>query len=214
MKTLTCNFRAKWGVPHLTLSAYLRFWSVVCYAVTLWLVFFKKEVRPSYHRPFTILIRLQDKEPASEADMSIKGVYKQIWAICKLKRRCCRCQCRYLLMEILDVQLLIIVHLFAKLGFAANDAATGLKLVDKGFRREDLAAVVLIDFPFQIMGGWLAAKWSRGDRPLRPWIYAYWPRFLFALLAALIVFWFPKPPISTGFFALLVFHTVLSSFAS
>ena len=117
-------------------------------------------------------------------------------------------------MEILDVQLLIIVHLFAKLGFAANDAATGLKLVDKGFRREDLAAVVLIDFPFQIMGGWLAAKWSRGDRPLRPWIYAYWPRFLFALLAALIVFWFPKPPISTGFFALLVFHTVLSSFAS
>ncbi|KAF8912933.1 acetyl-coenzyme A transporter 1-domain-containing protein [Gymnopilus junonius] len=175
-------FAHKWGVPHLTLSGYLRFWSIICYIVTLWLVFFKKE----------------DKEPASDADMSIKAVYKTIWDICQLKH----------------VQLLIIVHLFAKIGFAANDAATGLKLVEKGFKREDLALVVLIDFPFQIMGGWLAAKWSRGDRPLRPWIYAFWPRLAFAVIAALIVYWFPKSPISMGFFILLVVHTVLSSFAS
>ncbi|KAF8973855.1 acetyl-coenzyme A transporter 1-domain-containing protein [Flammula alnicola] len=176
------GFSAKWGVPHLTLSGYLRFWSVICFAVTLWLVIFKKE----------------DKEPANEADMSIKAVYKTIWTICQLKH----------------VQLLIIVHLFAKVGFAANDAATGLKLVEKGFKREDLALVVLIDFPFQIMGGWLAAKWSRGDRPLRPWIHAFWPRLGFALIATLIVYWFPKPPISTAFFMLLIVHTVLSSFAS
>jgi PAT family acetyl-CoA transporter-like MFS transporter 1 len=106
------------------------------------------------------------------------------------------------------------MHLFAKVGFAANDAATGLKLVEKGLKREDLALVVLIDFPFQIMGGWLAAKWSRGDRPLRPWIYAFWPRLVFALIATLIVYWFPRPPISMGFFILLIVHTVLSSFAS
>ncbi|EEB88389.1 hypothetical protein MPER_13803, partial [Moniliophthora perniciosa FA553] len=36
---------------------------------TFWLLFFKKE----------------DKEPATEADMSIMGVYKTIWSICKLK---------------------------------------------------------------------------------------------------------------------------------
>ncbi|KIM47934.1 hypothetical protein M413DRAFT_16004 [Hebeloma cylindrosporum] len=175
-------FAHKWGVPHLTLTAYLRFWCIVCYAVTLWLVLFKKE----------------DKEPASDADMSIKAVYKTIWTICQLKH----------------VQLLIVLHLFAKVGFAANDAASGLKLVEKGFKREDLALVVLIDFPFQIMGGWLAAKWSRGDRPLRPWIYAFWPRLVFSLISTLIVYWFPKPPISTGFFIFLILHTVLSSFAS
>jgi hypothetical protein len=106
-----------------------------------------------------------------------------------------------------DVQLLIIIHLFAKVGFAANDAATGLKIVEKGFRREDLA----IDFPFQIIGGWLAAKRSRGDRPLRPWVIAFWPRLAFALIAALIVYWFPNPPISKGFFALIIFHTIFSS---
>ncbi|CAA7259985.1 unnamed protein product [Cyclocybe aegerita] len=175
-------FAAKWGVPHLTLAGYLRFWSIVCFVVTLWLIIFKKE----------------DKEPANDADMSIKGVYRTIWTICQLRH----------------VQLLVVVHLFAKVGFAANDAATGLKLVEKGFKREDLAIVVLIDFPFQIMGGWLAAKWSRGDRPLRPWIYAFWPRLVFALIAAFIVYFFPKPPIPMSFFVLLIIHTVLSSFAS
>lgn len=106
------------------------------------------------------------------------------------------------------------VHLVAKIGFAANEAVTALKMVEKGFKREDLALVVLIDFPFQIMGGWLAAKWSRGDAPLRPWIYAFFPRLLFALIATLIVYWFPTPPISTGFFIFLILHTVISSFAS
>ncbi|KAF5375270.1 hypothetical protein D9758_000085 [Tetrapyrgos nigripes] len=176
------EFTEKWGVPHLTLSAYLKFWSGVCYLVTFWLLFFKKE----------------DKEPATDADMSIMGVYKTIWSICKLKH----------------IQSLVIMHLFAKLGFAANDAASSLKMVEKGFKREDLALAVLIDFPFQILGGYFAANWSRGDRPLRPWVIAFWPRLAFALMATLIVYWFPTPPISSGFFVFLIVHTVLSSFSS
>lgn len=146
--------------------------------------------------------------------MSIKAVYKTIWTICQLKRNYFDLYTSTITNLLADVQLLIVVHLLAKVGFAANDAATGLKLVEKGFKREDLALVVLIDFPFQIMGGWLAAKWSRGDRPLRPWIHAFWPRLFFALVATLIVYWFPKPPISTAFFIMLILHTVLSSFAS
>lgn len=114
----------------------------------------------------------------------------------------------------LDIQNLIIIHFFAKLGFAANEAVTSLKMVEKGFKKEDLALAVLIDFPFQIIGGWLAAKWSRGDKPLRPWIIAFWPRLGTCLVATLVVYWFPTPPISMSFFAFLVVHTVLSSFAS
>jgi hypothetical protein len=106
------------------------------------------------------------------------------------------------------------MHFFAKVGYAANEAATGLKMIEKGFKREELAIAVLIDFPFQIAGGWLAANWSRGDRPLRPWVWAFWPRMGFGLIATLIVYWFPTPPITTGFFIFLVVHTVLSSFAS
>ena len=147
--------------------------------------------------------------------MSIMGVYKTIWTICKLHREyTLRLPMSWLHHSLSDVQSLVVVHLFAKLGFAANDAVTALKLIEKGFKREDMALVVLLDFPFQIMGGWLAAKWSRGDAPLRPWIYAFFPRIFFALVATLIVYFFPKPPITTGFFLFLIIHTIVSSFVS
>jgi len=105
------------------------------------------------------------------------------------------------------------MHFFAKLGFAAYEAATSLKMVEKGLNREDLAIAVLIDFPFQIIGGWLAARWSIGDKPLRPWVLAFWPRLGFAVMAAFVLLWFPKPPLSMGFFAFLVAFTVTSGFA-
>jgi len=36
-------FSNKWGIPRLTMDAYLRFWGLACYSVTGWL-FFVKEV--------------------------------------------------------------------------------------------------------------------------------------------------------------------------
>lgn len=113
-----------------------------------------------------------------------------------------------------DVQAFIIMHCFAKIGFQANESVTSLKMIEKGLGREDLAIVVLIDFPFQILGGWLAAKWSSGNKPLRPWIWAFWPRLFFALISTFIVYRFPAPPLSYGFFTYLVIHTVLQGFAS
>jgi len=62
----------------------------------------------------------------------------------------------------------ILVMLVAKIGFIANETVTGLKLLEKGFNREDLALTVLIDFPFQIIFGYYAAKWSSGPEPLNP----------------------------------------------
>ncbi|PCH33208.1 hypothetical protein WOLCODRAFT_134999 [Wolfiporia cocos MD-104 SS10] len=173
-------FSQKWGIPRLTLNAYLLFCSLMSYAVTVW-IFFKKE----------------DKE-SSEVDISIKSAYVTMWTICKLPH----------------VQTLLIVHLFAKIGFQANDAVTSLKMVEKGLGREDLAITVLIDFPFQIFSGWLAGKWARGDKPLRAWIHAYWPRLVLTLIATLMVYWFPKPPVPTWFFVLIVTQTIASSFGS
>lgn len=111
------------------------------------------------------------------------------------------------------MQVLLVVHLLAKIGWQASDAATQLKMVEKGLGREDLAMTVLIDFPFEIVGGWLAGKWSRGDKPLRAWIYAFWPRLFLTLLSTLMVYWFPKPPITTAFFVSLILLTIFQSFA-
>ena len=186
--------------------------------MTIWLTFFQTEVFLKYIQELTYsyLEKLQRNEVLEENDVSVTGVYKTIWSIMKLKR------IHYhlysgdpiLILPAADVQTFILMHLFAKIGFAANEAVTSLKIVEKGLGKEDLAVAVLIDFPFQIVGGWLAAKWSRGDAPLRPWLWAFWPRLGFALIATLIVYWFPTPPISNGFFVFLIIHTVLQSFSS
>ncbi len=105
------------------------------------------------------------------------------------------------------------MHLLSKIGWATHEAVTSLKMVEKGLGKEDLAVAVLIDFPFQIFGGYLAARWSRGDHPLRPWLWAFAPRLGFAFLGAIIVWRFPNPPVSTTFFIFLVIQTLLGSFS-
>ncbi|KAI6158740.1 acetyl-coenzyme A transporter 1-domain-containing protein [Pisolithus thermaeus] len=160
------TFSQKWGIPRLTLSGYLQSCSVLCFVVTIWLIFEK-----------------EGQESMDQSEMTVTSVYKTIWDICKLKH----------------VRSLIIMHCFAKVGFQANEAVTSLKMIEKGSG---------------IVGGWLAAKWSSGNRPLRPWIWAFWPRLAFALLSTLIVYWFPTPPLSYSFLVFLVVHTVLQGLAS
>ena len=106
------------------------------------------------------------------------------------------------------------MHLFTKIGWAMHKAATSLKMVKKGLDKEDLAIAVLIDFPFQILSGYLVVCWSHGEHPLHLWIWVFWPRLMFALIGAIIVLQFPKPPISNAFFVLLVIQTLLGSFST
>ncbi|KAK4703787.1 hypothetical protein P7C70_g2426, partial [Phenoliferia sp. Uapishka_3] len=140
----------------------------------------------------------EDPVAADEPDMDLKGVYSIMWEICQLKH----------------VQTFILVHLVTKLGTAANDAATSLKLLEKGLKKEDLSLAVLIDFPFQILFGYLAAKWSKGDSPLRPWLLSMWTRLAWAIVSMFLIHNFPQGQISTSYFLLVVFCTVGSSFSS
>ncbi|KAF8491293.1 acetyl-coenzyme A transporter 1-domain-containing protein [Gautieria morchelliformis] len=176
------DFAQRWGIPRLTLSAYLTFWAIICYSVTVWLLFFKTE------------------DPPTEEDdeMNLKRVYSMLWSVCKLKH----------------VQSLCLMYFVCKIGFQANEAVTSLKMVEKGLKKEDMALSVLIDFPFQLLGGYLAAKWARGDKPLEPWIWAFWARLGFAVVAMVIVAAFPSPPIPMSFFVLIVVVTITSGFSS
>lgn len=135
-----------------------------------------------------------------------------------------------------DVQSFLIVHLIAKLGTATDNAATSLKLLEKGLQKEDLALAVLLDFPFQLIFGYLAARWSKGEKPLRPvsscpvlvhsntcaesfvslsqWIGAMWIRLAFAVASMLLVAYFPSTqPIGFAYFLLILCTTIFSSFA-
>ncbi|CAD6909857.1 unnamed protein product [Tilletia laevis] len=147
----------------------------------------------------TWLLFMKKEDPDDESDdMGVKGVYNIMWRIMKLKH----------------VRAFIIVHLVSKIGFQANEAVTGLKLVEKGFGKEDFALTVLIDFPFQLLFGYLAARWSQGSNALRPWIWAFFGRLAFAVISMGMVYYVPSSPIPYSYFALIIFVTVASGFAS
>ncbi|EPQ28700.1 uncharacterized protein PFL1_04003 [Pseudozyma flocculosa PF-1] len=178
-------------VPMLTLAGYLRFWAFGFVAVTLWLLLFKREDDEGHGGD-------GDAADDDNPEMDVRKVYSIMYRIVRLRH----------------VQLFMVIHLVAKIGFQANEAVTGLKLVEKGFGKEDLALAVLIDFPFQLVFGYLAARWSKGDNALRPWIVAFFFRLGFAVVSMGIVYGMPAPPIGHGYFFLVIASTVLSSFSS
>ncbi|SAM05814.1 hypothetical protein [Absidia glauca] len=142
----------------------------------------------------------KETETKSEEDMGIMQVYSTIWKICRLPH----------------MKNFVIVLMVAKIGFICHEAVTSLKLVEKGFSKEDMALSVLLDFPLQIFFGYYAAKWSTGARPLKPWLYAFYGRLLFSALGMLVVAGYPQGQSDVGYFyfAIIIASTVLSSFMS
>ncbi|KAG0342163.1 hypothetical protein BG004_005724, partial [Podila humilis] len=162
------------------LGSYLKFWAMMYLAITLWLVFMKKE----------------DKV-LDEEEIDIKSVYKIIMRIIRLPH----------------MKSFMVVLLTAKIGFIANDAVTALKLLEKGFSKEDLALAVLIDFPFQIIFGYYAVRWSSGARPLKPWLWAFFAHLACCVIAMLLVYGFPEDGVVTSsYFYMVLITTVTTSF--
>ncbi|PYH47828.1 SD08430p [Aspergillus saccharolyticus JOP 1030-1] len=123
----------------------------------------------------TTLLALMKKEDRTHERDSIRDVYRSMWNVLKLK----------------NIHTIILVHLIAKIGFQANDGVTSLKLLDKGFGQDNMALVVLIDFPFEIGLGYYAGKWSTEYTPMRLWCWAFMGRLAAAVLAQLTVMIFP-----------------------
>jgi PAT family acetyl-CoA transporter-like MFS transporter 1 len=84
--------------------------------------------------------------------------------------------------------------------------------MEKGLRKEDFAAINLLNTPFELLGASVAAKWSRGDRPLDAWQKAFWPRYAIAVIVTVLVWVFPTGHVGPGFMAAVVITTLLSSF--
>ncbi|KAI9206634.1 acetyl-coenzyme A transporter 1-domain-containing protein [Polychytrium aggregatum] len=144
------------------------------------------------------LIFVQREETDSESTDDILTVYKTIMRVCLMPH----------------MRQFIVLLMIAKIGFIANEAVTGLKLLEKGFHKEDLGMAVLIDFPFQLLFGYYAAKWSNGPKPLSPWLKAYYGRLLFAVIGMLVVAMFPTGGVTTTYLIIVITSTVLSSFMS
>lgn len=120
----------------------------------------------------------------------------------------------YQVLKLPNVQVYVVILLIAKFGFQVNEAATNLKLLEKGLSKEDLSITVLIDFPFEMIFGYYAGRWSNGKSPLRPWLLGFGGRLFSAALAQLLVYYFPKDGVTTGYFLMVILQHLLSSFMS
>lgn len=146
----------------------------------------------------TVALAVMKKEDRTKEKDGIWEVYKTMGGIMKLK----------------NIQIFIVIHLIAKIGFQANDAVTNLKLLDKGFSQEDLALTVLIDFPFEIGLGYYAGKWSEQYQPIRVWCLAFIGRLAAAVFAQLVVMFFPTTGTTNGYLLVIILEHVYSTFTN
>jgi MFS transporter, PAT family, solute carrier family 33 (acetyl-CoA transportor), member 1 len=147
----------------------------------------------------TIGLGLLKREEKTKNEDGIYDVYKVMWGVLKLK----------------NIQTIIIIHLIAKIGFQANDGVTNLKLLDKGFSKEDMALTVLIDFPFEIALGYYAGKWSTTYTPMRLWCWAFVGRLMAAVLAQITVMIFPASGVvDTWYLLVVIAEHIFSTFSN
>lgn len=188
-----------------TMGQYLHFWGWMYLVVTAMLYFIPEDPP---HLAKHNQAKLADERAKTELIMNnrsanywaaLKNVYYSMYQVLKLP----------------NVQTLVVILLLAKLGFQANEAASNLKLLEKGLSKEDLSITVLIDFPFEIVFGYYAGRWSSGKSPLRPWIFGFAGRLVAAVFAQLIVICFPRDgKVTTLYFGLIIAQHLLSSFMS
>ncbi|BEI79781.1 hypothetical protein CcaverHIS002_0103100 [Cutaneotrichosporon cavernicola] len=163
-----------------------------------------------------IYFKKEDDVNHDEPDLDVAKVYRIMWSIVGLK----------------NIQSFLFILLIAKFGFQVNESVTQLKLLEKGLSKEDLAVAALLDFPAQMVVGWLAAKWSRppvtdeGRHPLsagnvrvaaatsvlKVWIGAFWARLGMAVVAAFVVWLFPSSgKVGMGYFSLVILTILMTS---
>jgi hypothetical protein len=180
----------------LSLNQYLTFWGFIYILVTIFVAFFVNEEPRHLKR-----VKRSDHVTSTDSNtwQSLRQVYSSMFQVLKLP----------------NIQAFIIIHLVCKIGFQANEGATNLKLLEKGFAREDLAITVLIDFPFEIIFGYYVAKWSSGKDALDPWMYAYLGRLGAAAIAQAVVWSFPTSGVvNTPYFIFVIIQHLLGSFMS
>lgn len=147
----------------------------------------------------TLGLAIFKREEKTRNEDGIYDVYKVMWGVLKLK----------------NIQTIIIIHLIAKIGFQANDGVTNLKLLDKGFSKEDMALTVLIDFPFEIALGYYAGKWSTTYTPMRLWCWAFVGRLMAAILAQITVMIFPaNGVVDTWYLLVVIAEHIFSTFTN
>ncbi|XP_076850848.1 acetyl-coenzyme A transporter 1 [Brachyhypopomus gauderio] len=170
----------------ITLADFLFFWGVV-FMVSTTLVAFMKTENGTSHR---------SKRRPKEETQGVMETYKLLLHIIKMPTVftfCC-------------------LLLTSKIGFSAADAVTGLKLVEAGVPKAELALLAVPMVPLQILLPLIISKYTAGPRPLDIFYKAFPFRLLIGLEYALLVWWTPSVRQGGGF-PVYYYAAVLFSYA-
>ncbi|EDV23803.1 uncharacterized protein TRIADDRAFT_26229 [Trichoplax adhaerens] len=83
----------------------------------------------------------------------------------------------------------VLIILFCKVGFAATDGITALKLVEAGIHRETLALIGIPLVPLQILLPFVISKYTTGPTPLNVFLKAMPYRLIIGVGISLVVYW-------------------------
>lgn len=133
-----------------SLGGYMKFAGIVYIILTIYLIYFTSE-QPILDSKRAVLPLKKDDTLYQNTLPEEQVENHNIWYIYS---------CFIKMLKLKSVQTLVLVHLLAKIPFQCNESATNLKLLERGFQREDLSVAVLLDVPFEIIFGYYVAKWS------------------------------------------------------
>lgn len=144
--------------------------------------------------------------PEPEEDMRVGALYKRMWRILQLK----------------PVRQLVLLLITCRVAFSCADNITVLKLLEKGFPRENMALMAVLMFPFDLIVPVWIGRWANKGNALAPFVAGYPFRIFACLLGVLLVYTCPvvsgtadgAAALSLWFYARVLAVQVLYSLAS
>lgn len=151
----------------------------------------------------TTLVGIFKKEDKDDPDIpGVVDTYKQVFQLLKVK----------------NVQRYILFALTSRIGLCAADSLTGLKLVEKGVPKANLALLAVPLTPISMFLPIIISKFTAGPKPLRTWSISYVPRLVIGIMFAGLVYLTGHLSVAGDlpmwYYGLLVFIFILSQIGS
>ncbi|XP_072174455.1 acetyl-coenzyme A transporter 1-like [Diadema setosum] len=147
----------------------------------------------------TTVVAVLKKETNShqDSDMSVAAAYRQLYRVVQLP----------VVMSYMGILLT------GKIGFAAADSISALKLIEEGVPKERLALLGVPLVPLQIVLPWVISKYTAGSRPLNVNLNAMPFRLLMGLEFAWLVWITPSMKLPDGTFPVYYYGLLIVSYA-
>ncbi|GIZ02467.1 acetyl-coenzyme A transporter 1 [Caerostris extrusa] len=144
-----------------------------------------------------VLFFKAEKEERVSDTLSIKETYFQLYRILCLR-------------NVLQVVALLLT---SKIAFAAADSVTGLKLIEAGVLKENLALLAVPMVPLQIMLPLAISRYTNGPKPLSVFQKVYPFRLIFGFVFPCLVWWTYRVKLPSGGFPAYYYVVILLAYA-